>query len=349
MQASGELIDNKIIVKKSKDVGRLYTKSHFGKSLPGNKIELDLIESVFLLSESKIRIFHNKNELGFQDLVKIAALQIPDFEIKYLIFKDLRNRGHPIKPCGGKEHSTFYKFRQKKGEKQCFISAFSERDFLDLENTKKLINEVTKKNGELWFGIVDEEGDITYYDVTLLDFRGDIGMNVFPKGEGVLLKNRTLLFDKKLSENLLEKEFFGKPFGDGLQLSLVEALYLSEKGVIEVQTANGKKLTVNGLKKIIHKLQPDIETRFFVFKDLKKRGFIVKTGFKFGAHFRAYTKHIDEAHAEYLIHVVDKGFKSTWAEMSRAVRLAHSVNKEIVFARVDDDIIDYIKLGRLRP
>jgi tRNA-intron endonuclease len=47
--------------------------------------------------------------------------------------------------------------------------------------------------------------------------------------------------------------------------------------------------------------------------------------------------------------VVEKGFKSLWTEMSRAVRLAHSVNKEIVFARVDGDSIDYIKFGRLRP
>ncbi len=353
MQASGELVDNKIIVKKLKDAGRLYTRSHFGKSLSGNEIRLDLIEGIFLLSESKIRIFHNKNEMSFQDLVKIAVQQIPEFGKKYLLFRDLRNRGHPIKLCEENEPTTFYQFKQKKdidvNEKQRFISAFSERDILDLEDTSKLINKVTKKNGELWFGIVDEEGDITYYDVTSLDLRGDIGKNVFPKGDGFLLKNRIVLFDKKLSENLLKREFFGKPFGDGLQLSLVEALYLSEKDVIDIQTDSGKKLTVKEFKKIIQKSQPDIQSRLLVFRDLKKRGLIVKTGFKFGAHFRAYTKQIDETHAEYLIHVVEKGFKSIWTEMSRAVRLAHSVNKEIVFARVDGDSIDYIKFGRLRP
>jgi tRNA-intron endonuclease len=47
--------------------------------------------------------------------------------------------------------------------------------------------------------------------------------------------------------------------------------------------------------------------------------------------------------------VVEKGFTSIWSEISRAVRLAHSVNKEFVFARVDAKNIDYIKLGRLRP
>ena len=100
---------------------------------------------------------------------------------------------------------------------------------------------------------------------------------------------------------------------------------------------------------MIKRLHPDITTRYLVFTDLKNRGMIVKTGFKFGAHFRAYTQKPGVTHAEYLVHVVPKGFTSVWAEISRAVRLAHSVNKDIVFARVDNTRIDYIQFGRLRP
>ena len=344
MQTSGELIDDKIFIKKPKDVGRLYNKSRFGKSLTRNKLELDLLDGVFLLGEGKIRIFCNKEELDFQKLVKIAAQRIPEFEIKYLVFKDLRSRGHAIKLCKEDEITTFYEFKQ-----QFLVSVFSERDILDIKETRKLIKDVEKKNKELWFGIVDEEGDITYYEVSLLDIRGITKEHVFQKAQGVLLKDRVIVFDKDISKDLLEKEFFGKPFGDGLQLSLIEASYLSEKGFINVQTADGKKIAKEKLEKIIHKLQPDFKSRLIVFKDLKKRGLIVKTGFKFGAHFRAYTKQPDETHAEYLIHVVDKGFKSIWAEISRAVRLAHSVNKEIIFARVGASKIDYIKFGRLRP
>jgi tRNA-intron endonuclease len=353
MQISGELINDKIIVKKPKDIGRLYNKSNFGKSLTGNKLRLDLLEGVFLLGEGKIRIFHNKEELDFQKLVKNAAQKIPEFEIEYLIFKDLRNRGHTIKLCEENEITTFYQFKQKrdidKSEKLFLVSAFSERDVFDIRETEKLIKEAEKKKKELWFGIVDEEGDITYYEVSLLDIKGLTKEHVFPKTQGILLKNRVVVFDKKISKKLLEKEFFGKPFGEGLQLSLIEALYLSEKGFVTIQTADCKKISKEKLEKIIHKLQPDFKSRLVVFKDLKKRGLIVKTGFKFGAHFRAYAKKPDETHAEYLVHVVDKGFKSIWAEISRAVRLAHSVNKEIVFARVDDDKINYIKFGRLRP
>ncbi len=351
MLISGDLVDNHIIVKKPKDVGRLYNKSHFGEIISNDKLKLNLIEGVFLLDENKIRIFHNDKEIDFQELVKITQKQITDFETKYLIFKDLRNRGLVIKLCNKNEKTTFYQFRPRIGKKkkQILISTFSEREILDLEDTEILLKEITKKKGELWFGIVDEEGDITYYHVTTLDLAGEIEKSVYSKAKGLLLKNRIILFDNKLSENLLKKEFFGKPFGDGLQISLVEALYLTELGIISVNTIDGKKLSKDEFKKIIQKLQKDINLRYIVFKDLKKRGLLVKTGFKFGSHFRAYTKQIDETHAEFLIHVVKKGFKSIWTEISRAVRLAHSVNKEIVFAKVDGKKIEYIKFGRLRP
>ena len=351
MQAFGELISNQIIVKKQKDSGRLYSRSHFGTLNSKGQVQLDLLEGVFLLGENKIKIFENKKELDFQALVTFATQIFPEFEIKYLIFKDLRKRGLSIKLCGKNEQTTFYQFKQKKEERerQCFISAFSERDILDLKETKNLIQDIAKKNGELWFAIVDEEGDLTYYHVSLSDIKGNVSEHKYDKGCGILLKNRIVLFDKKISKALFQKEFFGKPFGEGLQLSLVEGLYLLEKKVIDIVSTQNKKLSDKKCKEIINKLQPDIKERLFVFSDLKKRGLIVKTGFKFGAHFRAYTKQPDKTHAEYLVHVVDKDFKSLWAEMSRAVRLAHSVNKEIVFARVDGKKIDYIKFGRLRP
>jgi len=350
MDISGELINNHILVKKSSDIGRLYNKSHIGTLLSGNVLQLDLLEGVFLLDEGKMRLFQNKKQINFPQLLMLAAQQVPEFETKYLVFKDLRNRGHAINLCNNDAPVTFRKFKQNnQNVPSCIIAAFSERDILDIDATKQLIQQVTKKNNALWFALVDEEGDLTYYDVSGIDLSGDNSEQRYPKGTCILLKNRLILFDKKLADQLLQKEFFGKPFGEVLQLSFVEALYLLERDVLEIQTNDGKILSEAKCITLMQKLQPDIEQRLMVFKDLKQRGLLVKTGFKFGAHFRAYTKQPDKTHAEYLIHVVEKGFTSIWAEISRAVRLAHSVNKEFVFARIDDKTIDYIKLGRLRP
>jgi len=348
MQASGELVKDKIIVKKPRDVGRFYTRSRFGETVSGNILKLDLIEGVFLLDEGKIKIQRNGENVNFEKLVKLSSEHIPCFEIKYLIFKDLRKRGHAVKLCEDRHDFDLCVYKQDEREKPCFLKAFSERNFFDIDETKKLVDAMIKKGGELWFTIVDEEGDITYYDVTSLDIKGNICENGFAKIEGFLIGNRVLIFEK--ANALFNKEFYGKLFGSGLQLSMVEALYLLERNVIDIRDLKSeKRFSKKDFLAIVEQNQPDINNRLFVFKNLKKRGLIVKTGFKFGAHFRVYTNQPDRTHAEYLVHVVDSGFRSMWAEISRAVRLAHSVNKEIIFARVGNDKIDYIKFGRLKP
>lgn len=344
MQISGELEKDKIIIKKPKDVGRLYNKSHFGKIISGNKLELNLLEGVFLLGEGKINLFQNKERIDFEKLTKISSKIIPDFEVKYHAFKDLRNRGHAIKFYNKEKNISFFNFNET-----FYLSSFSERDFLFIDEAKKLIKKVAQKEKELWVGILDEEGDLTYYIMSLLDIKGKNKEHIFEKTKGILLKDRVVVFDKKTSKDLHEKEFYGKPFGEGIQLSNVEAMHLQENDFLDIYTTDDKKISKQNFLKIVKVEQPDIKLRFSVFKDLKKRGLLVKTGFKFGAHFRAYTTKPEDTHAEYLVHVVPKGFKSTWAEISRAVRLAHSVNKEIIFALVDKLNIDYIKFGRLRP
>ena len=344
MQISGELKKDKIIIKKPKDVGRLYNKSHFGKIIGRNKLELNLLEGVFLLGEGKINLFKNKERIDFEKLTKISVKSISDFEVKYHAFKDLRNRGYAIKLYDKDKNISFLNFHDT-----FFLSTYSERDFLLIDDAKKLIKKVEQKGKELWVGILDEEGDLTYYNMSLVDIKGKNKKHIFEKTKGILLKDRVIVFDKKASKNLHEKEFYGKPFGEGIQLSIVESMHLQENDFLDIYTTDDKKISKQNFFKNVKLQQSDIKLKLSVFKDLKKRGLLVKTGFKFGAHFRAYTTKPQNTHAEYLVHVVPKGFKSTWSEISRAVRLAHSVNKEIVFSRVNKLNIDYIKFGRLRP
>jgi tRNA-intron endonuclease len=350
MDISGELIHNQILVKKSSDIGRLYSKNHIGTLQHPKRLMLSLLEGMFLLDEGKMVVHSGKKHLSFSELLSLAVQHIPQFEIKYLVFKDLRNRGHAVTLIDDERYVLFRKFKTKNASvPSCVITAFSERDILDIAVTQQLVKQFSSTKDVLWFALVDEEGDLTYYNVVRIELSGNILEQRYPRGSCILLKNRLIVFDKKLSDQLLQKEFFGKPFGKLLQLSFVEGLYLLEKNILEIHTIHGSILTEEECIELMREYQPDIKQRLMVFKDLKQRGLLVKTGFKFGAHFRAYTKQPDQTHAEYLIHIVEKGFTSIWAEISRAVRLAHSVNKEFVFACIDGKTIDYIKLGRLRP
>lgn len=350
MELTGELVDNRILITKSKQVGRLFNKSHFGKPVTGNKLHLNLIEAVFLLGEGKLRIFCERKEISFEEIFEKASINIPHFEQKYIVFRDLRKRGlfaHLNFDSGDYEINITSKQPENKLSR---IYTFSERDRIKIIQLLDYIKTAVKQGTDIWIAIVDEEGDITYYDISEIDIYGQNKKYKFSEIKGVLLENRIVIFDKKSSIKLFKKEFIGKPFEGGLQISFVEALYLMESKILNLfKVHESKSISYSKFFKIAKKTQPDIDLRIFVYQDLKKRGLIVKTGFKFGSHFRVYTRNPDEIHAEYLVQVVKNEYEEVWSEISRAVRLAHSVNKEFIFAKINENKIDYIKFGRLRP
>ncbi|UCH71585.1 MAG: hypothetical protein JSW62_04090, partial [Thermoplasmatales archaeon] len=143
MKICGDLIGNEIIIKKSKEVGRLYGKSNFGKIIANNSLKLDLIEGVFLIDEGKIKVLNkDKKELDFQNIVKLAAKNVSKFEMKYLTFRDLRKRGYAVRLRDEDDYFHFYINSKEDGKKFCFISVFSEREFFDVDKIKNLINTV---------------------------------------------------------------------------------------------------------------------------------------------------------------------------------------------------------------
>ncbi|MGC8609192.1 MAG: tRNA-intron lyase, partial [Thermoplasmata archaeon] len=75
------------------------------------------------------------------------------------------------------------------------------------------------------------------------------------------------------------------------------------------------------------------------------RGCIVKSGFKYGAHFRVYLKDID-SHADLLVHVMNR--EEDWNIISRAVRVASSVKKKMVFSSIVDGKIKYVSIERIK-
>lgn len=81
-----------------------------------------------------------------------------------------------------------------------------------------------------------------------------------------------------------------------------------------------------------------------LYQDLLHRNFIVKSGFKYGEHFRIYTKSMDE-HAEYLVTFIED---EEWYKISRAIRLSISVRKKILFSGYCNGELRYIEINRLK-
>ena len=114
--------------------------------------------------------------------------------------------------------------------------------------------------------------------------------------------------------------------------SKYEALYL-----VETKKAEFKK-------KI--KLTKSEKDSYLVFKDLRKKGYIVKTALKFGAEFRIYKK--SDKHARWLLDVINK--KISLKEFISKNRIAHSTGKKLLLAIIDSQKdITYYEISWVKP
>lgn len=173
----------------------------------------------------------------------------------------------------------------------------------------------------------------------------------FEEVEVELIENRGFVIGPTNCDRLYNKGYYGEYIDKSkLQLSLIETLYLMEKNRA-VLTKDGKEMTYDEAFKYASENELEFDIKFITYKDLRKRGYIAKSGFKFGAHFRVYDRGQIPGtdHSNFLVHGVPEGKTFSFPEVSRAVRLAHSVRKRFIYAIVDDDgSLTYYKILRAK-
>lgn len=156
-----------------------------------------------------------------------------------------------------------------------------------------------------------------------------------------------------LTREIYDKTRYGEPTDNKkFQYALIEALYLIERGKFEVYDKKGKKVEFDDFVKRAGKIEPNFWVRYVVFKDLRRRGYIVKTALKFGADFRVYDRGVKpgEDHARWVVFPVYESSGFTWFEMAAKNRVAHSTRKRLLLAVVDaESDVTYLELKWLRP
>ena len=152
---------------------------------------------------------------------------------------------------------------------------------------------------------------------------------------------------------LYDQSRYGKLGDDGtLNLSLYEALYLVEKKRLNVLDGRKKEISFESLLKKARKIESNFWIRYSVFKDMRNRGYIVKTALKFGADFRVYDRGVKpgEDHARWIIYPVHEGSQLTWYEWSAKNRVAHSTKKRLMIGVVDNEgDVSYWECRWMRP
>src|SRR5437899_5754787 len=221
---AGELLDDRVIVDDPAEGSGVHNRGFFGTPRSGGGLELNLLEAVYLVEGGRLEVRRRGRAVSARELFRAASASMTAFEIRYLVYRDLRARGYVVEARGGPVDFQVYPRggAPKKTPSKYWVRALSERAVFDLAELLGRTEEAAAVRKTLLLGLVDEESDLTYYSVR--------------------------------------------------------------------------------------------ETH----------------------------------HAKYLVHVVPKGHRGAWPEISRAVRLAHGVKKQILFGEVGDGV-RYVKLERVRP
>ncbi|MCL1904970.1 MAG: tRNA-intron lyase [Methanomassiliicoccaceae archaeon] len=348
----GILKESSVAVTDQKESSQIYNKGNFGYPLSGGGLELDLIEATFLLETGRLDVLKGEEKMTFESLFSFSSSLSEGFDIRYMVYRDIRQRGFIVKAETG-EHDLSVFPRGKlisNSRPKYLVKAVSERTAFSIDAFIELAETTASKGKELLYGIADEEGDLTYYIVSKRKLSGTTSLSDGGAGaEGRLIKDRVFVFDEASASSIHGNGAFGKSVGGVLQLSLIESCYLMSKNMISsTRTEKGKKMKAQDMMKFGRSAQDEFDLRFKAFSDMRDNGLVVKTGFKYGTHFRVYERDPDACHARFLVHSVDGSRIMMWPEISRAVRLAHGVKKEILFCRVKGEA-EYLEFKRFRP
>lgn len=166
-------------------------------------------------------------------------------------------------------------------------------------------------------------------------------------------KERILTENSDAARELYNQSRYGTLLEDGkVQLSLLEGLYLLEKKKIKVVDNKNKKINFDSYLKKAEKLEKQFWVRYSVFKDIRDRGYIIKTALKFGAEFRVYDRGVKpgEDHARWIVYPVHETSNLTWYEFAAKNRVAHSTRKRLMIGIVDNESdVTYYEIKWIRP
>ena len=157
---------------------------------------------------------------------------------------------------------------------------------------------------------------------------------------------------KKEAKKLYDLSRFGEPHEGHIQYSLVEAYFLFKTGKMVFRSPANRVIGDKKFVKDAIKQDPQFLVRYPVFRDLRERGYLVKTALKFGADFRVYDRGVKpgEDHAKWIVFPVHEGSAMTWYDFASKNRVAHSTRKRLLIGIVDQEgDVTYYECKWIKP
>jgi tRNA-intron endonuclease len=165
--ADGIFHDDKIYIEDPTAISGIYEKSFFGTINNNNTLELEILEALMLMERKRLHLYSESQEMiTFEQLVEGASLKDERVWTKYLIYRDLRQRGYVVRMGygDGLDFRVFPRGAIHQEEiAKYFICILAEGEPVQLETLDKITRQSVSARKELLLAIIDRLGDPTYY------------------------------------------------------------------------------------------------------------------------------------------------------------------------------------------
>ena len=169
-EIQGVLIKNQTIVLEPKLQQQLNQRGY--GEIDQSKLLLKSFESLYLLFTDRLTLFRGKKNIDFDSFLQICKKQDKDILTKFLVYRDLRNRGYTVKDgLGfGSDFIVYDKPFSPKSPSKFLVFNLNEGKHEKISNLQKKIEQITNIGKEPIIAVVQRLGEIIYYKVSKTDF-----------------------------------------------------------------------------------------------------------------------------------------------------------------------------------
>ena len=320
----------------------LMNKGCFCKPVRPNGLCLSIAEAAYLVGAGRLAVSSSLYGpiLDLRDLIGIGIRSKQRFLEGLLVLRDLRNRGLMVKESGDDELLVHPRGSRSLSSRP--DSSFLVRKETDTTDLLELLKGTVRKSRtglRTVVSVVDGDWDVTHYEI-----KEALRPPRKRKGQPTGLENI-----------LTSVEMPG-----GISLARTKDRPVEGTGSFMGTDVDGVLMMSHDEASVLGRANEpsdlgSITFRHIVYRDLLGRGWLPKTGFKYGTHFRVYTSGRMEGHSELLVHCFDRSERPSWEALSRAIRLSHSVRKRMVIALIgpgsdlERPVPSYLEMEWTRP
>jgi tRNA-intron endonuclease, archaea type len=147
------------------------------------------------------------------------------------------------------------------------------------------------------------------------------------------LKEKGVAVSDQSNIDALSSRGYGTLEDKNFTLTFFEALYLLDRGMLEVKGEKGKSIDFKNLLKCYVSQNENAWVNYLVYRDLRSRGYVVREGFGGGIDFRIYERGTyGKDTAPYLIMVTQEGKPLPVNDLVEALTKCKSQKKELILA-----------------